>query len=284
MSAHNGTSQESVFSRTLTAGFRRYVRRFVRRNFNAVRIANPDALKSVSNGPLICFINHPGWWDPMTAVMLTDCFFADRRFSAPMDAEALTRYPILERLGFFPVARESAAGAREFLRSSRQQLAQPNAIMWLTPAGKFCDVRQSVPFMSGLSHLTGSGFTGTLLPVAVEYTFWNERYPEVLVEFHSALNPADLPADQHDRNQYLQICLERTQASLAAKAIARDPELFTTLATGRSGIGGVYETFRRLVAAIRGRTFQSRHDNPTAIASRLYSEAAYAASSAKQEH
>jgi hypothetical protein len=41
---------------------------------------------------MVCFINHPGWWDPMTGVLMTDLLFPGRhRFAAPMDAEALTK-------------------------------------------------------------------------------------------------------------------------------------------------------------------------------------------------
>lgn len=93
-----------------------------------------------------------------------------------MDAESLQKYPILERLGFFPVERDTASGAKEFLRTSRELLKNSETILWLTPAGKFHDVRDP-HFMNGLSHLVDSDFPGTALPMAIEYTFWNERSP-----------------------------------------------------------------------------------------------------------
>ena len=150
----------SLASRILNLGFRQYVRRFVRKNFNAVRIAGQEPLAGLADKPIVCFINHPGWWDPMTGVLITDLLFSGRRFAAPMDAEALKSYPILERLGFFSVERDTASGAKDFLRTSRELLKDPQTILWLTPAGKFHDIRQPAPFMNGLSQSGRSAVQG----------------------------------------------------------------------------------------------------------------------------
>ncbi len=251
----------SLPSKILNWGFRRYVRRFVRKNFNAVRVTGHEQLSHLSDGPVVCFINHPGWWDPMTGVLMTDLLLPGRKFTAPMDAEALKSYPILERLGFFSVERDTASGAKEFLRTSRERLKNTQTILWLTPAGKFHDIRQPAPFMNGLSHLIDSQFRGTAMPTAIEYTFWNERCPELLVRFGSPIVCADLPVERDARTLELEKALATTQASLAELAVARDPAGFTTLAMGRAGVGGVYDFWRRMMASLRGRRFQDRHSN-----------------------
>jgi 1-acyl-sn-glycerol-3-phosphate acyltransferase len=248
-------------SKILHWGFRGYVRRFVRRNFNAVRVQGQERLTELVDSPVVCFANHPGWWDPMTAVLMTDLLFPGRRFAAPMDAEALRLYPILERLGFFSVERDTTSGAKEFLRTSRQLLKNPQTILWLTPSGKFHDIRQPASFMSGLGHLLNSEFPGAALPMAIEYTFWNERSPELLVRFGSPVCLAALPADKDARTQELEKSLMATQASLAEHAIARDPAGFTTLAMGRAGIGGLYDFWRRMIANLRGQKFAERHSH-----------------------
>jgi len=251
----------SLASRILNWGFRQYVRRFVRKNFNAVRVAGRDVVESLPDKPVVCFINHPGWWDPMTGVLITNLLFPGRKFAAPMDAEALRSYPILERLGFFSVERDTASGAKEFLWTSRELLKDPQTILWLTPAGKFHDIRQPAPFMNGLSHLLDSQFLGTALPMAIEYTFWNERCPELLVRFGSPVACAELSTDRDTRTLALEWALTTTQASLAELAIARDPAAFNTLTVGRAGIGGLYDFWRRVLAHLRGRSFQNRHSN-----------------------
>ena len=255
----------ALLSRTLNWGFRRYVRRFVRKNFNAVRAQGIENLSSLARKPVICFLNHPGWWDPMTGVLMTDLLFSERRFVAPMDAHALRRYPILERLGFFPVERDTTRGAREFLRHSRQLLSASDAILWVTPSGKFHDVRQPASFMAGLTHVVHQEFEGWALPMAVEYTFWNERSPELLVRFGKPLSAVDLPSDREARTLWLERSLAETQADLAAASIARDAKLFTTLLTGRAGVGGLYDLWRRLSATVRRERFSKRHSNDSTL-------------------
>ncbi len=253
--------RESFLSRQLTWGFRRYVRHFVRRNFNAVRVANAETVRSSVTGPLICFVNHPGWWDPMTAVLMTDHFFPGRHFAAPMDAVALQRYPLLERLGFFALDRETPTGLKKFLRICRTRLSTDNVVLWITPTGQFTDVRQSVPFLGGLSHIAGPEFQGSLIAVALEYSFWNERCPEMLIEFGSVRNANSLPDHKSDRTALLQSDLMQVQASLSRKSIARDSAAFTTISLGRVGVGGVYDCFRRITAFVQRTPFQNRHQS-----------------------
>ncbi len=227
-----GKCMASLASKILNWGFRQYVRRFVRKNFNAVRVTEQEQLAGLPDKPIVCFINHPGWWDP-----------------------------ILERLGFFSVERDTASGAKEFLRTSRELLKDSKTILWLTPAGKFHDIRQPASFMNGLSHLVDSQFPGTALPMAIEYTFWKERCPELLVRFGSPVICAKLSIDRDARTLELEHTLTTTQAPLAELAIARNPAAFTTLAIGRAGIGGLYDFWRRMIAGLRGRSFQNRHSN-----------------------
>ncbi len=258
----------SLLSKILNWGFRRYVRRFVMKNFNAVRVTGQKQLAEMSSAPIVCFINHPGWWDPMTGVLMTDLLFPGRQFVAPMDTEALKSYPILERLGFFAVDRDTASGAKEFLRTSRKLMKNPQTILWLTPAGKFHDIRQPAPFMNGLSHLVDSEFHGTTLPMAIEYTFWNERSPELLVRFGDPVDCATLTTDRDARTLVFETALAKTQASLTELAIARDPANFTTLAMGRAGIGGLYDFWRRMIAGLRGQQFQDRHQGEPLVSAK----------------
>ena len=172
---------------------------------------------------------------------------------------------MLERHGFFAVERDTTRGAREFLRTSRRLLKHPQTILWLTPAGRFHDVRQPASFMHGLSHLVNSEFPGTVLPTAIEYTFWNERSPELLVLFGSPVVCAALAEDRDARTLELEQALAVTQGLLAELAIARDPSAFTTLALGRAGVGGLYDFWRRFSAGLRGQRYQDRHGSEPVV-------------------
>ena len=44
--------------------------------------------------------------------------------------------------------------------------------------------------------------------------------------------------------------------------MSRDPAKFTTLLAGKTGVGGVYDWWRRLKAWVRGRKFDASHEAP----------------------
>ncbi|GMA74115.1 hypothetical protein GCM10025880_05320 [Methylorubrum aminovorans] len=48
---------------------------------------------------------------------------------------------------------------------------------------------------------------------------------------------------------------------LSDDVMIRDPDRFETLLAGRRGVGGVYDGWRRLAAALAGRRFEPGHRN-----------------------
>ncbi|RUP23196.1 MAG: glycerol acyltransferase, partial [Methylobacterium sp.] len=46
---------------------------------------------------------------------------------------------------------------------------------------------------------------------------------------------------------------------LSADVISRDPARFRTLVSGRKGVGGLYDLWRRLAARLSGRRFDAAH-------------------------
>jgi hypothetical protein len=103
--------------------------------------------------------------------------------------------------------------------------------------------------------------SATFLPLALEYTFWNERAPEMLVAFGDPIPAADLLAEERDaRADRMSAALGAAMDRLAADSIARDPARFETLLEGRQGMGGVWQAWRRAGALLRGEKFDPRHD------------------------
>lgn len=255
-----------VVSPWLRRWFRWYARGYLRKHFNAVRAAPPPA--DFPNGrtaePLIVFMNHASWWDPLTALLLAERFWPNRPVYAPMDAAALRRYPFFRRLGIFGVEPRSAAGALVFLRTAAEVLRKPESILWLTPQARFADVRERpVTFAPGLSHLVRRLERGLLLPLAVEYVFWEERTPEILVRFGTVLSAAELKASSTKAVQErLQSALQTTMDELAGDAVTRKTADFETLLAGRAGVGGIYDLWRRMRAAAMGTRFEPHHGRP----------------------
>lgn len=100
------------------------------------------------------------------------------------------------------------------------------------------------------------------LPLAVEYTWWHERQPEVLLLFGQPLEVTADTAAAHSPEEWsdlLERRLELAQDALAFEAQGRDPSRFQNLLSGTAGVGGVYDLWRRFRAALRGRSFDPRH-------------------------
>ena len=248
-----------VISPRLHRWFAWYARRYLKRHFNAVRILKETPAPAETEAPAVFFLNHASWWDPLVSIFLAKSFYPNQLSFAPIDAGALKKYAMLRRLGFFPVERNTLTGARQFLRTSRAILAKPHHALWLTPQGRFTDIRsRPVRFEPGLGHLAGRLPDVQFIPVAMEFLWWTERSPEVLVAFGKpvSFSAASPPASFH---ALMESALAATQDQLAAASQSRQPAAFTTLLSGKAGVGGFYDFWRRLRARFRGLPYTPHH-------------------------
>jgi 1-acyl-sn-glycerol-3-phosphate acyltransferase len=237
--------------------FRGVVRRYFRRHFRAVQAQHADRLRG-HRGPLIVYGNHSSWWDPMLIVLLGEQLLPGRRHYAPIDARALEQYPILRKLGIFPVEMASPRGAIQFLRTA-EAILKDDGVLWLTPQGRFADPREfPLAFRPGLGTLALHLPEVPLLPLAVEYTFWDERLPETLLHFGEPIqaNPDGTTASA---TREAEDALAKAMYALQTAAMARNPALFETLFSGARGTGGMYAVIRRLAALFRGRRVRLDH-------------------------
>jgi 1-acyl-sn-glycerol-3-phosphate acyltransferase len=243
-------------SRARLLFFRGIVRTYLRRHFRAVMLQNSERLAQ-AKGPLVVYANHSSWWDPMISMLLAERLLPQYAHYAPMDSAALAKYPILRKLGIFPVEMESARGAAQFLRMSESVLAQ-GGVLWITPQGRFADSREPLAFKPGLGALATRVPGLELLPLAIEYTFWNERLPEVLMRFGEVIEvPADL--DTAAATELLRVALAAAMSDLKHAAVARDPQAFQVISEGGRGTGGVYGFMRRLKATLTGKPAELDH-------------------------
>jgi 1-acyl-sn-glycerol-3-phosphate acyltransferase len=258
------TTELPRISRWLFDLFTKYSAGYLRRNVHAVRISRAGPAPQLGDRPAVIYLNHPSWWDPLVGLYLATRFWPQRAHYAAIDAAALGRYRFFERIGFFGIEPGTLVGARRFLSIGAGVLAKSNANLWVTAQGQFADCRaRPVELRRGLAHLAAREQCGVIVPLALEYTFWQERFPEVLVRFgepidlgHDACTPR-LDAEQWQAR--LAVRLEATQDALAREAILQNAANFETLMSGRAGIGGVYERWQRMRARWRGETFQSEH-------------------------
>lgn len=244
-------------------GFHRFLRPYLRRHFHAIAIDRQTRCDTLVNAdqPLIVYGNHPSWWDPLIAHFLNHQLFPERQFYAPIDAEALEQYKVFGKLGFYGVRMSSTSGAAAFLRQSTAILSSADTAIWMTPEGRFADVRdRSTELMPGLAHLCNKMETGMVVPLALEYVFWEERLPVCLAKTGLPIDVAQRhDLDKPSWSKLLTEQLRQTQDTLAGLAVARCSQPFDNLLTGHRGAGRLYDSFRRVKALATGQKFRSQH-------------------------
>ena len=219
---------------------------------HSVRVVRGSAPAGLDGRPLIVCMNHPSWWDPLTALTLARHTFPSRSHYAPIDAAALAKYPIFEHLGFFGIEPSSRRGAVQFLCTGRAILADPASVLWVTGEGAFTDVRKRpVRLKPGVERLA-CRTNAAVVPLAIEYVFWEERAPEILACWGEPLLNAS-------STEEIAAHLESTMDRLAVLSQSRQASEFEVVLSGRAGVGGVYDLWRSLRARIAGRRFVPQH-------------------------
>jgi 1-acyl-sn-glycerol-3-phosphate acyltransferase len=257
-----GASAVPVISRPLRAWFTWYSRRYLRRHFNSLRLTGPAIAPEVLAAPLVIYSNHASWWDPLVGLVLSRDLLPGKSIFAPMDAVALGRYVFFKRLGMFGVEQGTRRGGVQFLRHARAILQRSENVLWLTPQSRFADARERpVRFKSGIGHLPGMAREIQFVPVAMEFVFWEERQPEILVRFGEPYRatPEDRTVQPEWWTEFFADRLRETQDDLAKQAQRRDPAEFRCLLRGRAGVGGIYDRWRQFKAGLRGKRFQLEH-------------------------
>ncbi len=235
-----------------------FMMRSIRRHFAAVRLSGlwPDPKPGQG---VIVYANHPSWWDPAVFALLQNRMFPGRRGYGPIDAEAVRAYPLLEYAGFMPLDRTSSSSRRHFLTTATKYLNEGH-VVWITVEGTFADPRKRpLHPQPGIAHLMKGAPQALVIPLALDYAFWTESRPEILLRLGA---PAISPAESITEERLI-LCRDALTATLdvlLAAASERNPYTFETLLTGRAGIGGVYDFLRRILAWKRGIAFNPRHD------------------------
>jgi len=238
-----------------------YAAKRLQKNFHRVRLLGdwPEAVPATV--PVVIYGNHASWWDPLVGLAAKPIFFPDREAYAPIDAAMLERYGIFKNLGFFGVEQNSARGAISFLDQAEDILRRPGALLFVTPQGRFADVRERpLAFQRGIAHLAGRVPEAWFLPLAMEIAYWEESKPEILLHLappvrFSPETPRESVLAELERS------LETAMDQLAAASVARQTDAFRDIFIGTAGVGGIYDFWRTLKARLTGRTINLHHGN-----------------------
>jgi 1-acyl-sn-glycerol-3-phosphate acyltransferase len=235
-----------------------YMCYYAARRFHGVRLARGTLPSLPKDRPVIVYSNHPSWWDPAMFIMLARLRFPDRDGYGPMEASALRQYGFMRRIGIFGIETDKASGAAAFLKISTGLLEDPRTMLWITAEGGFTDARRRpVRLRPGLAHLVRRVPDALIVPLALEYPFWDESTPEALCRFGTLMESGGGTVEEW--NARLEAALTDTMDRLAADGMSRDSARFEPLLSGEAGVGGVYDLWRRAKALVRGERFQPQH-------------------------
>lgn len=239
--------------RLLLWAFIAYINRSLKNQFHAVRLLKGCGPPEVSlDRPLIVYLNHASWWDPLVMMWLGKLCYRGRPQYGPIEAAQLERYSFFKYLGVFGVEKGSISGARNFLRTAKAILAQRGAMIWMTPQGRFADVRERpVTFASGIAHLACIHRDAVFVPLAIEYGFGQERSPEVFLSYGAPLEGLSSGKDAQIIQDRLERALQGTLDALSQAVVQRNGTMFDTLLEGKGGASVPYDTWRRFRSALR---------------------------------
>ncbi len=257
---HPIIEQPPPISRRLLKFFGGYAESYLRRHFHTARLLANSAPVNDTDLPLVIYLNHSSWWDPLVCLLLARKFFPRRDCYAPIDAAALRRYRFFRRLGFFGVE-SSPAGVKTFLETATAILRSEKSALWITPQGKFADFHaRPVRLERGLSHLTRHVTRAAFISLAIQYVYWEERLPEILIAFG---DPVVFEASQAlgaaDTTHLFESALTSVQDHLAKASARRRTEDWRPIVEGRAGVNVFYDAWRKARAIFRGEKFNSAH-------------------------
>jgi 1-acyl-sn-glycerol-3-phosphate acyltransferase len=257
-------SKMPVSKKWLVDGFLRFTRRMVAKQFISFGIQREllDLSGIDEQTPIVVYANHASWWDPICAMQIRHHAFPSRIFYAPIDADALANYRIMAKLGFYGLRLKTSSGASEFLAMTKLILESQNAAIFITPEGRFTDVRDySVPLMPGLAHLASKSNQVAFIPMALEYAFWDESRPQMFARLGAAMVSGGdtAPCSKSEWNELLTRRLRQTQSELADSVISRDAGRFEHIIASRPIRLGWYDYFRSWASRMEGKRFDPRH-------------------------
>lgn len=229
------------------------VRRDLWNSFDRVRVQICGPLPRRAEGPLICYLNHPSWWDGYLAAVVNREVL-QRRFAAyvMMEELQLRIYPFMTWSGAFSVDRHNRREAARSVEYISQVLRErKDRAFYIFPQGEITpNDRRPLEVYPGVVHVAKRVGSATLCPIALRYEFRGEQRPEALIRFgpcHRVTAPIDVPALTRE----VQERLTASADALCAAIIADDMSNFRVLLHGRPGIDRFFDPLMGFIVGQR---------------------------------
>lgn len=135
--------------------------------------------------PTILFAPHSNWWDGIVFYNTTHRIFHKE---IRLMVEELNRFPLLRRGGAFSVNKKSAQSAMKALQYSVDVVGDIRNMLCIFPQGIIRPPHyRPIEFQTGLAYIAENAVKRygkvNLIPMAIDYCFFRDNRPEVIVEF-----------------------------------------------------------------------------------------------------
>ena len=166
--------------------------------------------------PTILFAPHCNWWDGIVLYNTTHRIFHKE---IRLMVEELNRFPLLRRGGAYSVNKKSPQSAMKALKYSVDVVGDLRNILCIFPQGIIRPPHyRPIEFQTGLAYIAENAVKKygkvNLIPMAVDYAFFRDNRPEVIVEFGKRIelrkgNELD-KMSRKDLTHYLEHALSET--------------------------------------------------------------------------
>lgn len=135
--------------------------------------------------PTILFAPHCNWWDGIVLYNTTHRIFHKE---IRLMVEELNRFPLLRRGGAYSVNKKSPQSAMKALQYSVDVVGDLRNMLCIFPQGIIRPPHfRPIEFQTGLAYIAENAVKRygkvNLIPMAVDYAFFRDNRPEVIVEF-----------------------------------------------------------------------------------------------------
>ncbi len=169
-----------------------------------------------TNVPTILFAPHCNWWDGIVLYNTTHRIFHKE---IRLMVEELNRFPLLRRGGAYSVNKKSPQSAMKALQYSVDVVGDVRNMLCIFPQGIIRPPHyRPIEFQTGLAYIAENAVKRygkvNLIPMAVDYAFFRDNRPEVIVEFGKRIelvkgNELD-KLSRKELTHYLEHALEET--------------------------------------------------------------------------
>ena len=208
-----------------------------------LHIAGP--LPHPSEGPLVAYMNHPGWWDGYMAFLLDKLVLRERFASyIMMEEQQLRAYRFFTLCGAFSVGRRPGEAERSVGYVSRLLRERRDRMLWIMPQGRIApNDRRPLHVFPGAARVALR--SGALLwPVALRYEFRGEQRPEAFIRAGPIHRPPP-GMDEHALTEEVGAYLTAAADALRDEVNAERLEGYRALLHGRPGVNRLFDAFTR---------------------------------------